>query len=261
MSLRCPKCRLELLAIDKQYVCSNNHQYDKSKSGYVNLLQSQQNNSKNHGDDLAMLRSRRDFLDGGHYLPLVSQMKSIIKEGNHDSILDAGCGEGWYCQNIGGNIIGVDISKHGCDLSAKRNKNMTFAVASTFDLPLMDQSMDLVYSVFAPFSPVELTRVLKDKGRFMQVYPLVSHLMGLKRAIYDEAYPNDVLEDYLDGFTIESTYEVHDTIELNDNQSIKNLFSMTPYVHRTKQHELKRLDELTSVTTEIAFGIRIYRKS
>ena len=261
MYLRCPNCKLELVLKDRQFICANNHQFDRAKSGYVNLLQSQKNNSKNHGDDLTMLKSRKSFLDGGYYLPLVEKMKSIIESDKHNSILDAGCGEGWYCQHIGGNIIGIDISKRGCDLSAKRNKDMTFAVASSFDLPILDQSLDLVYSVFAPFSGSELSRVLKDNGRFIQVYPLVPHLMGLKKSIYDEAYPNDVLDSNIDGFSIESSHEVHDIIKLDNNKAIKDLFSMTPYVHRTKTHELLRLDNLDSVETEIAFGIRVYRKN
>lgn len=260
MTLKCPNCNKELIKVNKQYTCASNHQFDCAKSGYVNLLQSQKNHLKNHGDDLQMLKSRKSFLDQGYYLPLVEKMKELIETKTPTTILDAGCGEGWYCEYIGGNIIGIDISKHACDLSAKRNKSMTFAVASSFDLPLMTESIDFAYSVFAPFSPQELSRVLKTSGYFMQVFPLENHLMGLKKAIYDEVYTNDKLDSKLLGFTIESEEEVNGIINLNDNETIKNLFAMTPYVHRTKTHELNRLDKLTEVSTEISFGIRVYRK-
>lgn len=260
MNLTCPNCNNVLIKTQREYRCLNNHTFDLSKSGYVNLLQSQKVNTRNRGDDLQMLRSRKTFLDKGYYLPLVNKMKDIIYDEMHDTILDLGCGEGWYCEQVGGNIIGIDISKHGCDLSAKRNKNMTFVVASSFDLPLTKESIDVVYSVFAPFSATELSKVLKPNGRFIQVYPLLDHLMGLKEAIYDEAYANDDLPYELEGFSLESTYEVHDQIELLDNETIKSLFAMTPYVHRTKSHEMNRRETLTHVSTQIAFGIRVYRK-
>lgn len=257
--LKCPNCNQQLNRHDKFYACINNHHFDLAKSGYVNLLQSQKSKVGNHGDDLQMLKSRKSFLDEGHYLPLVLKMKDVIESYPHETILDAGCGEGWYCQHIGGTITGIDISKHGCDLSAKRNKTMTFAVASSFDLPIMDSSMDLVYSVFAPYSASELHRVLKPKGIFIQVFPLENHLMGLKKSVYDEAYPNDTLDAHLEGFDILETIEVHDTIHLHSNDSIRNLFAMTPYVHRTKTHELNRLNTLDNISTEIAFGLRIYQ--
>ena len=260
MKLKCPNCNQVLEQGLKQFYCNNNHQFDRAKSGYVNLLQSQKENTKNHGDDRTMLLNRKSFLDKGFYLPLVIEMKRLIETLPHNTILDAGCGEGWYSEHIGGNILGIDISKHACDLSSRRNKSMTYAVASTYDLPLMDESVELAYSVFAPFSAPELERVLTEEGHFIQVYPLVDHLMGLKSAIYDSAYPNDVLDSELQGFTIVSEHEVHDIITLNDNETIQNLFTMTPYVHRTKNHELNRLQDLTELTTQIAFGIRIYKK-
>ena len=255
--LRCPNCKEVLIRKDNSYTCLNNHHFDCAKSGYVNLLQG---NAKQHGDDLKMLKSRQAFLDKGYYTPLSDRLKEIINTINPPTILDAGCGEGWYCEQIQGNIIGVDISKDGCNLSAKRNKSMIFAVGSTFDLPIMDQSIDLVYSIFAPFDHAELHRVLKENGCFIHVFPLVDHLLGLKQAVYDEAYVNDIISDELNGFITDSYCEVKDMIHLNDHESIMNLFAMTPYVHRTKTSELNRLDTLNEVITQIEFGIRVFKK-
>ena len=42
-NMLCPKCRLPLTKLDRTYKCSNNHSYDISKYGYVNLLLSKTN--------------------------------------------------------------------------------------------------------------------------------------------------------------------------------------------------------------------------
>ena len=47
--LLCPVCKDKLIkdASNKMYRCQNNHSYDIAKEGYVNLLISNQKNSKN----------------------------------------------------------------------------------------------------------------------------------------------------------------------------------------------------------------------
>ncbi len=258
--IRCLKCHEVLVLNNKSYQCKNKHNYDCAKSGYVNLLQSQKSNTKQHGDDKAMLLSRKHFLDKGYYQLLANKLRKIINPTSKDTILDAGCGEGWYCEQIGGNTIGVDISRNGCDLAAKRNKDMTFIVASTFDLPITDGSIDCVYSVFAPFDVDEMNRILSANGRFIHVFPLEKHLWELKEAIYFVPYENEQEEKQFTGFELESKHEVKDMIHLPSVEDIKNLFSMTPYVHRTSIEEMKRLNALTEISSQIQFGINVYRK-
>ena len=67
ISFICPVCKNELSEEEKLYRCENGHCFDKSKFGYVNLLQSQKSSAKRHGDDRLMVRARRDFLDSGYY--------------------------------------------------------------------------------------------------------------------------------------------------------------------------------------------------
>jgi 23S rRNA (guanine745-N1)-methyltransferase len=129
------------------YNCENRHCYDISKSGYVNLLQSQRQADKRHGDDRLMARARRAFLDKGYYRPLLSRLQETAAEYAVSGcrILDAGCGECWYTSNIyeylsGKNIkaavFGADISKDALTLGAKRGADIELAAASVFHLPM-----------------------------------------------------------------------------------------------------------------------------
>jgi len=71
-TLICPFCQSELLATEhKSYACENNHNFDLSKEGYLNLLPVNQKSSKDPGDNKMMISARREFLELGHYDPLI----------------------------------------------------------------------------------------------------------------------------------------------------------------------------------------------
>ena len=54
--------------------CSNRHSFDRARQGYYNLLPVQHKNSRDPGDNQAMVEARRRFLDGGHYAPLARRL-------------------------------------------------------------------------------------------------------------------------------------------------------------------------------------------
>ena len=76
----CPVCALPLELYDRVYRCDNNHCFDKSKYGYVNLLRSNSSSAKRHGDDRLMIRARRDFLSKGYYSFLLDGLCDICAE-------------------------------------------------------------------------------------------------------------------------------------------------------------------------------------
>src|SRR5574344_333642 len=156
-SFVCPVCSGELLKKDNSYVCSNNHCYDISKSGYINLLMSQK--TQNHGDDKLMVRARRDFLEKGYYSKMREALADTVncycKSG--DTIIDAGCGECYYTSFIcdvlcssGKDIsfLGIDISKNALAYAKNRNNRILRAVASIFHIPVADRSCDILLNVF-----------------------------------------------------------------------------------------------------------------
>ncbi len=267
----CPVCKNSLELQNRSLKCENNHTYDLAKSGYVNLLLSSQMNSKLPGDNKMMVNSRRDFLDKGYYSVLMKALCNTMLKNAHngDVILDCGCGEGYYTDNIkctlsensiDTNFYGIDISKIAADAAAKRNKDIFYAAASVFHIPLADNSCDIMMSVFAPYSHDEFTRILKNNGIMILVIPSERHLYELKAAVYDKPYLNEVKEYAIDGFELLDCEKIKDTINLSSNEDIKNLFTMTPYYYKTSADDQAKLDALETLDTEISFEILTYKK-
>lgn len=264
----CPVCKKELFEEEKLYRCENGHSFDKSKFGYVNLLQSQKSSAKRHGDDRLMIRSRRDFLDSGYYAFLRDMLCEICLEYLPDGgkILDAGCGECWYSAEIKArygqksSFFGVDISKDALEFASKRKSGVKTAVASLFDLPFADSSLDMVLNVFSPEAFDEFHRVLKCGGYLIRVIPLENHLLGLKAAVYDKPYLNDVPDAEISGFEFVGARQIKSLLTIDSNEMILNLFRMTPYYYKTGITDQNKINSLDYLETQAEFEIRIYKK-
>lgn len=267
----CPVCGSELETTEKTLTCPNNHNFDKAKSGYVNLLLSQQAKTKRHGDDKLMARARQDFLNKGYYNTLLDTVCTVVKNyaQNGSRILDAGCGECWYTAHIydflTGNkiatqMLAVDISKDALSLGAKRGGNIELAVASIFRLPVKECSVDILLNFFAPYCQEEFSRVLKKGGILIRVVPLEKHLMSLKTAIYDKPYENESESFDLEGFQLLEKHEIKNRLHISTHEDIQNVFSMTPYYYKTSTEDQNKLGSLNELDTEIEFGVPVYRK-
>ena len=267
----CPVCGKSLSDEEKLYRCENGHCFDKSKFGYVNLLQSQKSSAKRHGDDRLMVRARRDFLDAGYYGFLRDSLCGICEEYLPDGgdFLDAGCGECYYSSGLkdfyfsnGKEIFvsGVDISKDALEYASKRKSGIPLAVASLFDLPFEDGSFDAVLNIFSPDADDEFCRVLKNGGYLMKIIPLENHLLGLKSAIYDKPYLNDVPDVGIDNFSCVKTTQVKKNLILDSNEAIQSLFRMTPYYYKTGIDDQQKINNLDYLETQAEFEIRVYRK-
>lgn len=267
----CPVCGGALKQKDRSLYCPKGHCYDLAKSGYVNLLLSSPKGAKQHGDDKGMVAARRDFLNQGYYQPLLDalceELDRLLPETCR--VLDAGCGEGWYTDGVyrfltqrgkSVSLSGVDISKNALQLGAKRNRNLSLAVGSIFHLPVPAERFDGVIHVFAPFCGEEFSRVLKKGGYLLTVMPLEDHLMGLKEAVYDKPYRNEVAPPVVPGLTLIGHRDVRRKITLKTQQDICNLFQMTPYYYKTGEKDQAKLKAYDQLTTGLEFGIFIYQK-
>ncbi len=267
----CPVCKSVLCEEERLYKCEKGHCFDKSKFDYVNLLQSQKSSAKRHGDDRLMIRARRDFLSKGYYGALLESLCGLcdkyLKSG--DCVLDAGCGECYYSSEIKQNLAqkgksiefyGVDISKDALEFASKRKCSIPLAVASLFDLPFADGSFDALFNIFSPEADAEFSRVLKNGGLMFRVIPLENHLYGLKAAIYEKPYLNDVPDAEISGFKLINTTQTKGKIWLESNEDIQNLFKMTPYYYKTGKTDQQKIESIQEFSTEIEFEIRIYRK-
>ena len=257
--LVCPVCKAPLTENDKNYICPKGHNFDKAKQGYVNLLMSSKQGV--HGDDKLMVNARRLFLEKGHYAPMRSEVAQILGKGN--TVLDAGCGEGYYTSVIAENntVYGIDISKEALKVAAKKCKNAFFAVASIYELPFADNSFDACVNIFAPDSPSEYLRILKKGGRLIMVTPMENHLMELKSAVYSTPYKNSFVDPIRSGFDIISSKELKYTITLESNAEIVSLFQMTPYYYNTSPSDRQKLDSLNRLSTKVEFLITEYQKN
>lgn len=255
----CPVCRQRLFKVNNTVKCLSNHSFDIAKQGYINLLMAN-SSGKRHGDDSLMVRARKSFLDKGYYAPLREAVSEILGLGH--TVLDSGCGEGYYTARFAENnsVCGIDISKDALRLAARRCEDCEFAVASIADIPLPDGSVDAITNIFAPDSPDEFVRVLKEGGRLITVYPMENHLMELKAAVYDKPYLNPPVELSHKGMTLKSTKEVKYIVTLDCNEDIVSLFKMTPYYYKTSKTDQQKLESLDTLTVGLEFLIAEYVK-
>lgn len=139
-------------------VCPRGHAFDIARSGYINLLQPQERRSRVPGDSPEAVAARRRFLDRGHARPLLDAIRSFLPEG--ETILDAGCGEGYYLGSLGRGGSGIDISTTAIDLAARRYPDCEWIVANADRfIPYADASFDLILSITGRMNAEEFRRV------------------------------------------------------------------------------------------------------
>lgn len=269
---RCPLCRTKLFKNERALKCEHGHSFDISAEGYVHLLPANKMNSKIPGDSKEMAASRSAFLDKGYYEPLLLELERTVlelSENEETAMLDCGCGEGYYTSNIAkelknrfpkAKIAGFDISRPSVRRAAKRTKEVDFAVASVFDIPVSDKSFDILLNIFSPLSIDEYKRVLKDGGYYVYVVPAARHLWQLKAAIYDTPYENREEDIPYEGFEHVETRKVRYETLIKTKEDIFALFQMTPYYWKTSAKGAEKLSAYESLLTEVAFDIHIYKK-
>jgi 23S rRNA (guanine745-N1)-methyltransferase len=211
----------------KTYHCDNNHCFDLAKEGYVNLLPVQHKHSKSPGDNKEMVDARRAFLDKGYYQPLIDEITKLYQEFGNDkaTILDAGCGEGFYThqhKNQTNNVYGVDIAKDAIKIAAKRYKACSFSVGTLSNLPFEDKFFSWIFSVYAPILEEEFSRVLNNKGYLLTVTPAENHLFELKSLIYREAKEHNTAKTPVTKMTLIKEQRLHYQMDFNNGEDVTN---------------------------------------
>jgi 23S rRNA (guanine745-N1)-methyltransferase len=252
----CPVCRNALGDEGRTWRCPNGHAFDVAREGYVNLLITHQRRQREPGDSAAMLRARRDFLDAGHYEPL---RDALATDGA--AVLDVGCGEGYYTRNLDAEVWGVDIAKEAVRLAARRGgPGHRYAVASAYDLPVVDGSVDVALSVFAPLHTPELERVLRPGGRVVVAGPGPRHLDGLKALLFDEPEAHDEADPFSGGDTslrlVDTTCVTYE-LQL-EGADVANLLHMTPYAWYVSPERRAAVVERGRLATTADFRIFSY---
>ena len=268
---RCPICRAPLTREERRYVCPQNHSFDLAAAGHTHLLPSNKMHSLNPGDDKAMAAARNRFLSGGYYAPLARRLAelALVYTPAAPTIFDSGCGEGYYTAGIlhalqadgrAPRMAGIDISKECLRRAAKRERGIEFAVASAYDLPFADESGDFLLNCFSPLALSEFRRVLKPGGVFAYVVPGARHLYEMKEILYEEPYENEEKETPYEGFSYLGIEPVDERIHLPDPETVRDLFTMTPYFWKTPREGRERLEQKPELDVTISFRVHLFRK-
>ena len=264
MDLICPICGERLQREGKTLRCGRSHSFDIARQGYVNLLPVQQKHSLHPGDTREQVLSRRSFLESGAYAPIVRAVCEAAREaGAHGSVLDVGCGEGYYgtrvAETLESELVGLDISKEAVRCAAAKYKGATWICGTASHLPVADHSAGVLMSMFALTMPEEFHRVMAADGVFIQVLAAQDHLMGLKSVIYPEILLKDkdsVPE--LPGFRLEKSRAL--SFEFTaEGEQIENLLSMTPHFWRISAEGAARLAQTRTLSDRASVVINVYR--
>lgn len=274
-NLACPLDGLPLAGIEHQLRCANGHSFDLARQGYVNLLPVQNKKSREPGDSTAMIEARRRFLDAGFYLPIAQQVNAQALQNLPDGdvcVVDAGCGEGYYLDQLSraltedgrtANLIGLDIAKPAIIAATRRNKQITWLVASNSNPAILPTTVDLILCMFGfPVYPA-FAAMLKAGGRLLLVDAAPDHLLELREVIYPEVRksPPPILDRALQaGFELIASQALrYQTPEL-DHAQIADLLAMTPHLYRATHAGKEAAAQLASIRLTVDVVFRILEK-
>lgn len=185
--LLCPvrDCHQALAREARRLFCPRAHSFDIARSGYLNLLQPQDSRSRQPGDTAAAVAARRRLHDLGVTAPLRAAIVQTAALTTQDTVLDAGCGDGFYLGSLatlsGCQAHGTDISVPAIDAAARRYPHVEWVVANADRfIPYADQSFSLVLSITARRNMAEFLRVLKPNGRLIIAIPAQDDLNEIR---------------------------------------------------------------------------------
>ena len=254
----CPICQENLTLVESSLKCCNRHSFDLAKFGYVNLAP-QIKQSANY--DKENFQNRQQILEAGFYQAILEAISNLLSNSkNAKTILDIGCGEGFYSRKLQENhpdkiFYAFDISKDSVQIAAKSEPNwaVNWFVGDLARLPIKDGSMDILLDIFSPANYGEFRRVLSKDGILIKVIPTENHLKEIRQRIQDQLtnkdYSNqDIKNHFQEHCTILSSQTASLTKTITVEQ-LQALLSMTPLLFHVDQSKIDWSD-LTEITIE-----------
>lgn len=254
----CPICQENLTLVESSLKCNNRHSFDLAKFGYVNLAP-QIKQSANY--DKENFQNRQQILEAGFYQAILEAVSDLLANSkNAKTILDIGCGEGFYSRKLqerhpDKTFYAFDISKDSVQIAAKSEPNwaVNWFVGDLARLPIKDASMDILLDIFSPANYGEFRRVLSKDGILIKVIPTKNHLKEIRQKVQDQLtnkdYSNqDIKEHFQEHFTILSSQTASLTKTITAEQ-LQALISMTPLLFHIDQTKID-WSQLTEITIE-----------
>ena len=189
----------------RRLLCERGHSFDVARSGYINLLQPQDRRSNRPGDTAAAVAGRRRLHELGVTGPLLQAIAEMMAASPSDTVLDAGCGDGFYLGALAGqtgfSAHGVDISVPAIDAAARRYPGCEWIVANADRfVPYADGSFSIILSITARMNASEFRRVLGEDGRLLVALPAPEDLVELRGAGRDRVART--VATFAHGFTL-----------------------------------------------------------
>ena len=242
-------------ALAQSIACSNGHQFDCSRQGYVNLLLSQYKKTHQPGDNKEMVSARTRFLVRQRYAPLGDLLVQAADRFWPDvaTWADIGCGEGWYTRKIKSHLndtsgFGIDISKYAIQAACKNPHDLSWLVASASRLPFFDNTLDGAMVVMAKIMPDELKRCLKPGAILLTIGTAKDHLIQLREFLYPSVKLTDfdgktaLNDSFTELYSKEVTFEwIPECLD-----ELKDLLAMTPHHWRATPERKEQLHELVN---------------
>ena len=254
----CPICQENLTLVETSLKCNNRHSFDLAKFGYVNLAP-QIKQSANY--DKENFQNRQQILEAGFYQAILDSVSDLLANSETSTtVLDIGCGEGFYSRKLQENhpektFYAFDISKDSVQIAAKSEPNwaVNWFVGDLARLPIKDGSMDILLDIFSPANYGEFRRVLSKDGILIKVIPTKNHLKEIRQKVQDQLtnkdYSNqDIKNHFQEHFTILSSQTASLTKTITAEQ-LQALLSMTPLLFHIDQTKID-WSQLTEITIE-----------
>ncbi len=266
MSLTCPHCREALVPAGKSFRCPQGHAFDVAKEGYLSLLHGRQK-GEGRGDSKAMILARDRVHRSGVFEPLVTTLAALPFETKPRSVLELGCGEGFFL----GHMIrahgitasyGLDLSVDAVKLAAKALRQSLILRADLLNpLPFADGSLGLVQSIFAPRPLDEIKRVLRPGGYALFVYPEADHWAELRAFLPLAKISAEKLPAELAGFTAAAISHVTEKLDLSCDV-LSDLVAMSPSIHRLTREGTAWRDRLPArLVATLSLRVVLFRKA
>ncbi|MGX6978094.1 methyltransferase domain-containing protein [Vagococcus elongatus] len=265
--LRCPKCHDESIEIKGYSItCSQGHVYDLSKKGNLYLLDKKIDTEYNR----QMLIHRQKMIETGMYRPMLEKIANILKEDDSDYLLDAGCGEGSFLNQLDklevpGVKIGCDISKEGIELATGHEMSALWLVSDLTNLPVASHCLTHVLNIFSPSHYGEFERVLQRGGKVIKVIPEAGYLKELRELFLGEKNKSSYSNQKVYAHFEEAMTTVHkERITYNFNipkERYEDFLSMSPLSWQATDEAKKRaiLHPIEEVTVDVLLLSGVFR--
>ena len=260
-ALCCPHCRAPLQLAGRLLECSAGHRFDLARQGYVSLLGSRSRTDT--GDDADMVAARVEFLGAGHYAPIAAAVAEAV--GEIDGLIgDLGAGPGYYLSAVAGADrpgLAVDSSKYAARRAAAVPHVLSVVADNWSALPIADQALAAVLSIFAPRDLGQMHRVLRPGGLLVAVTPEPGHLAQVRgplRMLAVDEGKADRLDRAAAGFEPVRRQSVRFQVLL-DHAGLSALVRMGPAARHATRAEIEaavaRQPDSVPVTVDVTVSV------